>query len=140
MQVQECRTFMGRFESKVDLLEALTDICKKENIKLGFFSIIGAVVKANVGYYNQATRKYIESAHLDKNLEITSCLGNISLKDSEISIHAHISLSDDSGRTYGGHLVKGCVVFAGEYYIKEFSGAGFERGYDEETGLSLWSI
>ena len=138
MQVKDGRTFIGRFEFKADLLESITELCKKENIKLGVFSVIGALTSARMGYYNQDEKKYVECVNLDKKLEITSCIGNISLKDSEVFVHAHITLADHEGKCYGGHLMPGATIFAAEYHIKELTGAKLERKDDPQTGLSLW--
>ena len=138
MQVNEARTFIGRFKYKADLLEELTDLCEKENIRLGVFSVIGAVSSVKTGYYKQNEQKYTEAVSLDKTLEITSCAGNISLKDTEVFVHAHITLADHDGNCYGGHLMPGATIFAAEYYIKELTGAEFLRKFDPETGLNLW--
>lgn len=138
MQVNEGRIFVGRFKLRSDLLMSLTEFCKEENIKLGVFSVIGALTNAKLGYYDQDAKKYVECVSLEKKLEITSCIGNISLKDVEIFVHAHIILADHKGHCYGGHLMPGSIIFAAEYYIKELAGAKLERRYDPETGLSLW--
>jgi predicted DNA-binding protein with PD1-like motif len=45
-------------------------------------------------------------------LEIVSCVGNVSLKEDAPFVHAHITLSDKEGRTYGGHLMPGTTVGA----------------------------
>ncbi|MFH1380688.1 MAG: PPC domain-containing DNA-binding protein [Candidatus Omnitrophota bacterium] len=140
MYVQENRIFLGRFRANKDLLEELTELCKKEGIKLGVFSVIGAVTCAKLGYYKQDEKKYAECVKLDKKLEITSCTGNISLLDSNIFVHAHITLADHNGAAYGGHLMPGSMIFAAEYYIKELKGATFERTRDSETGLNLWKL
>ena len=140
MQVEEGRVFIGRFKVKSDLLAGLTEFCKKENIRLGVFSVIGALTSARLGYYNQDAKKYADCVNLDKKLEITSCTGNISLMDSEIFVHAHITLADHSGAAYGGHLMPGATIFAAEYYIEELTGATLERTRDHETGLNLWEL
>ena len=138
MQANDGRTFIGRFKHKSDLLDELTSFCKKENIHLGVFSVIGALDSVKLGYYKQDAQEYTEAVSLDKKLEITSCIGNISLKDSEIFVHAHITLADHDGKCYGGHLMPGARIFAAEYYIKELKGGELTRKYDPETGLSLW--
>ena len=139
MSLKEGRIFIGRLGFKSDVLLSLTEICKKENIKLGVFSVIGAVTSVNLGYYNQNEKRYIDCINLNKKLEISSCMGNISLNNElEIFVHAHITLSDHQGKCYGGHLMPGSSIFAAEYYIKEIVGAEYVRKYDAETGLSLW--
>jgi len=138
MKVEKGRTFIGRFDYKADLLASLTDICKKEKIRLGVFNVIGALTCAKLGYYKQDEKKYTECVSLDKKLEITSCMGNISLMDSEIFVHAHVTLADHKGACYGGHLMPGSIIFAAEYYIQELTGAELNRIHDPETGLHLW--
>ena len=138
MEVKEGRNFIGRFKYKSDLLSSLEELCKKENIKLGAFSVIGAVTSVKLGYYDQENKVYTGCVDLDKKLEITSCIGNISLKDSDVFIHAHITLADHEGKCYGGHLMPGSCIFAAEYCIRELKGIELNRETDKETGLSLW--
>ncbi|MCX5749743.1 MAG: DNA-binding protein [Candidatus Saganbacteria bacterium] len=99
---QEGRSFIGRFESGEDLLASLNDLCKKENIRLGVFNLIGAVRNAKLGYYDQEQKQYTGCVEINKKLEISSCTGNISIKDGEIFVHAHITLADFDGKAFGG--------------------------------------
>lgn len=133
------RIFAGRLNFNDDILNALTEFCTIHNIKTGSISLIGALQHAKVGYYNQSEKKYNNSIEFNKKLEIVSCIGNISLKDGQIFIHAHIVLSDTNGNTFGGHLIPGCNVFAAEFWITEFIGEDLVRAKDEITGLYLWN-
>ncbi|MCD4779636.1 MAG: DNA-binding protein [Candidatus Omnitrophica bacterium] len=139
MQVDKARSFIGRFSHQSDLSESLTLLCKKESIRLGVFSVIGAVTSAKLGYYDQESQFYVTCVDLAEKLEITSCAGNISLKENEIFIHAHITLADHSGHCYGGHLMPGSSIFAAEYFIQELEGEELHRVFDRQTGLSLWA-
>ena len=99
---------------------------------------IGAVSQARVGYYNQAERKYY-FLDLARPLEIIALTGNISLKDGEPMVHAHVTLSDSDGRAFGGHLAEGTLVFACEFAIQEYrSATALVRQMDDPTGLFLW--
>ncbi|RKY34808.1 MAG: DNA-binding protein [Candidatus Omnitrophota bacterium] len=138
MRVNVGRVFIGRFGVREDLLLSLIELCKKEDITMGIFSVIGAVTNAKLGYYNQDEKKYVECVAIDEKLEITSCVGNVSLKDSEIFVHAHITLANHRGHCYGGHLMPGASIFAAEYSIRELTGGALHRKYDPETGLNLW--
>ena len=129
---------MGRLQAGDDLLPALTEFCNNNNIKLGAFSVIGAVTQAKLGYFDQENKQYTGCVELDKKLEIASCMGNISLKDGGIMVHAHIVLADWEGKAYGGHLMPGTNVFAAEFNILEYTGAELNRGKDAVTGLPLW--
>ena len=96
-----------------DLMQELTRICRDEQITLGKFDGIGAAEKAKVGVYNQQKKEY-QFNEINKPLEIMSLNGNISLKDNEPFVHAHITLVDEHGAIYGGHLTEGTIVFVCE--------------------------
>lgn len=138
MKVDQGKRCVGRFLYQADLLLALTDLCRQENIRLGVFSVIGALTKAELGYYDQEMQKYVTCVSLDKKLEINSCLGNVSLKDEKIFVHAHVTLADHTGQCYGGHLMPGTMIYVAEYYLEELTGGELKRSRDQETGLSLW--
>jgi hypothetical protein len=138
LNVTEARKIMGRLHKGDDLLAALTKICEEQGILLGMVKAIGAVSKARIGYYHQDTRQY-EWLNLDRHLEVLVLEGNISLKDGNPFIHAHVTLADGEGRAFGGHLAEGTMVFALEFVIQELKGErSLNRQMDEETGLFLW--
>jgi hypothetical protein len=104
---------------------------------MGTFSVIGAVSSITIGAYDQKQKVYV-TFHEKAPLEIVFCTGNISIKDDHPSIHAHIVLADEQGKTTGGHLFSDTIVFAGEIYIKELKGNPMKRAYEDKTGLMLW--
>jgi uncharacterized protein len=130
--------YLGKGACGGDLLGEITDFCKARGITLGRVEAIGALVSAKLGYYNQNSRKY-ETLEFDRHLEITNLVGNVSLKDGEPIVHAHVTLADDKGAAIGGHLVAGCEIFACEFMVQAFDGPQLNRGFDEQTGLPLWN-
>lgn len=138
-EIRPVRKIMGRLAKGADLLGALEAQCRLHNITLGEVWAIGAVTKARVGYYQQDIQKYM-FLDLDQPLEILTLIGNVSLKDGQPMVHAHVTLGDAEGRAYGGHLAAGTPVFACEFVIQECqSEKVFQRALDEETGLFLWA-
>ena len=138
-KVKSTEVLMGKLKHGADLLEEITDICRDHNITLGRIEAFGAVKKARLGFYNQNTREY-QDFILDCPLEITKLTGNISLKEGNPIVHAHLTLADEKGSAYGGHLMPGTIIFACEIILQIFDGVSFERKFDQETGLPLWSI
>ena len=138
-KVKVREVFMGRLSHGGDLLEEITDICRKENIQLGWIEALGAVKKARLAFYNQETHEY-QFFVIDQALEIMKLVGNVSLKDNNPFIHAHITLSDRAGNAYGGHLALGTVVFACEFILEALDGPMIKRDFDEATGLPLWAM
>lgn len=128
---------MGRLSHGADLLEEITGFCTEKGIRLGRVEAIGAVQRARLAYYDQKTREYLFFT-LDQAMEIAKLTGNISLKDDQPMVHAHVTLADSAGNAYGGHLAPGTVIFACELIIESYEGAVFERRFDAETGLPLW--
>jgi predicted DNA-binding protein with PD1-like motif len=138
-EIKPTKIFMGKLKHGTDLLGELSSISLNHGIQLGRIEALGAVQKARIGFYNQKTREY-QDCILDRPLEITKLIGNISLKDGNPIIHAHLTLADENGSAYGGHLMPGTVIFACEFILQVFDGPPFERKLDKETGLPLWSM
>lgn len=138
-KVKTAGVLMGRLALGADLLEELTARCREHGIRLGRIAGIGAVTKARLSFYGQAEREY-HPIELDGPLEILCLEGNVSLKDGEPFVHAHLTLSDGTGRTFGGHLARGTEVFACECVIEAYDGALLERRLDDATGLPLWDM
>ena len=131
------RTIVGQLPRGIDLLEGLTEFVRKENIRFGRIQALGATTHAIVAYYNQSTREY-QPMEFTEGMEILNLHGNISMRDGQPFVHIHVVLSDSQGRTWGGHVMPGTILWALEVFIDEFEGEPPVRMKDEETGLFLW--
>ncbi len=138
-EVAGSKRLMGRLERGGDLLEELTAVCVENGVKLGMVHAIGALDKARVGYYEQGRRQY-KYLEFNRQMELVGLQGNVSLRDEKPMVHAHVTLSDDEGRAYGGHLAPGTVIFICEFCIDVFDGPEFRREPDDETTLPLWKM
>ena len=138
-EIHSSRYLIGKLQHGSDLLDEITIVCREEDIQLGRVEALGAVSKARIAYYDQEARDY-RFMQLDRELEITKLVGNISLKDGQSMVHAHVTLADKNGKAFGGHLAQGTVVFACEFIIQIFQGPSLTRSHDSETGLQLWSM
>ena len=138
-EVKPCQVFIGKLDYGSDLLGQLTFVCEKEKIHLGTVQAIGAVQKTRCGFYDQKKKEY-NFFEIDEELEITSLLGNISIRDGKPMVHAHATFTDEKGNAFGGHLAEGTIVFACEFVIRALSGADYVREHDEQTGLPLWKM
>jgi len=128
----------ARFYEGEDLLDSITLVAEKSNITAGFFNLIGTLKKASLGFYRLG--KY-ETIKIDGPLEIVSCIGNISLKDNKPFAHAHVSVSNDKGMVFGGHVMSGCTIAAtGELVLIEAADTKLVRKLDEKTQLFLWAM
>jgi predicted DNA-binding protein with PD1-like motif len=132
------KNLMVRLKPDADLVQSVTELASNKGIEAGSFTAIGALKRARLAYFDQKDNKYREIT-IDSPHEMASCTGNISLKDGQPFVHAHVVLADETGNTRAGHLVEG-TVFAAEVHMHQLKGPRLERQYDKTTGLSLWTI
>lgn len=139
MQTQELmlgRFLTARLDYGKDIISQTAGLAKNKKIGIAVLSAIGALMQADLAYYDQASREYNKIA-IDRPVELVSFSGNISIRDNQPFVHAHASLADSEGHVWGGHLTSG-KVFAAELSIQELLGEPLIRKYDSMTGLCLW--
>lgn len=136
---QSGRVIAGNLRRGADLLEFLTEVARRHDIRAGAYNFLGAVSEARVAFYDFENRVYEEIVR-SEHLELVSGIGNVSLRDGEIFVHAHVSFSDRRGAMFGGHLNPGTIILAGEFTLWELRGEPLERAHDPVTGLNLWHI
>jgi predicted DNA-binding protein with PD1-like motif len=129
--------FLVRLPKEADLLEAIGDEFKKRSITKAAFNVIGAVESAVVAYYDCKAKEY-RNRTFEGDYEIVACIGNISEKDGDIFVHAHIMLAGEDYKCFGGHLMPGTKIFASELYGTPVPGETPVRDHDQATGLFLW--
>jgi predicted DNA-binding protein with PD1-like motif len=132
------KEIIARLDHDADFMQAVTQLAKDANVKNGRFTAIGALKNAVFGYYHQDKKEYQEVKY-NAHCELAACIGNVSTKDGETFVHAHVVLSDDAGDSKSGHMLAG-TVFAAEVHLQELVGPDLIRKYDDVTGLSLWDI
>ena len=134
------QTIMARLEPGEDILNIVESIVRDLGINGGHLTCIGAVSSATLGYFDRKAQVY-RSFTIDEDLEVVSCMGNITrLGNGDPVVHAHMIVADDAGKCYGGHLMPGCEVSVTiEVVIDVFEGEVL-RAKDELTGLNLLDL
>ncbi len=120
-----------------DLISEIERVCEENVIKTGWFIVIGALKNLTYGFYDQRSKQYMKNS-FNKECEITSCTGNVSILDNKIFVHAHINFADKDGNAKGGHFFSG-EIFAAEILIFDYKDT-LIREFDKETNLKLWKI
>ena len=132
-------TFVVRMDRGEEILSALTELCGKEQIRLGSVSALGAADHAVIGLYDVGARQYHRHT-FDGPMEITSLLGSISVKDGEPYLHLHINLCREDMSVIGGHLNECRISATCEMIVQQIDGI-VERKLDEAvTGLNLYEF
>lgn len=110
-----------------DLKKEIIAYCKKEDIDAGvIISAVGSIKHLHIRLAE--AKDYLDR---DDNYEIVSITGTVSKDDT----HIHISVADNTGATFGGHLKDGTIVDTTcEVVIYELKDFIFSREPDIDTG------
>lgn len=127
-----------RIDRGEEVLDALKTIALKENIKCAHIEALGAASEVVVGVYKVEEQKYYSNT-FKGDFEITSLVGNISTKNGEYYSHLHITIADDKGAAFGGHLNKAVIGGTCEMFITLLDGT-IERKVDSATGLNVFDF
>jgi predicted DNA-binding protein with PD1-like motif len=126
--MQHISTHAFRLKPGQDLKEEIQKLVTDKQIKAGWISTcVGSLTNYNIRFANQPNG-FSDSGHF----EIVSLTGTVSTNGS----HIHISISDSTGKTIGGHLLDGCKVYTtAEIVIQSSSQFEFKR---EKDGTTPW--
>lgn len=135
--IKDGNTFVIRLEVGEEIVSSLDKFLSAQKISSAYFSGIGAVQSATLGFYNLKKKKYRWKNFVE--CEVVSLTGNVAMLNGKPFIHAHMVLSDDKFNCYGGHL-KEAVVGATLEIVLERLAARVERKFDKEIGLNLLDV
>ena len=108
-----------RLDDGEDFFDGLTKALKEQGVQAGvIIGAIGMLRNFEIGWFNTSTMQY-EKEFISQPHELTSVQGNISKKDGEIFIHAHITLAGASRTIVGGHLFKAEVCNTAEIFVEK---------------------
>jgi uncharacterized protein len=127
------KIFALRLKPEDDLKVSLGHFVEQHEIQAGFIlTAVGSLKQANLRFSDRDNAQLFK-----KKFEIVSLVGTLSLD----GIHLHISLSDRNGKTLGGHLLTGCIIYTtAEIVIGTSEDFIFLRAVDEVTGYKELEI
>ncbi|MGC4103378.1 PPC domain-containing DNA-binding protein [Ferruginibacter sp.] len=117
-----------RLKPGQDLKQAIQQLVTEKQVKAGWISTcVGSLTQYNIRFANQP-----EGSTGSGHFEIVSLTGTVSVDGS----HLHISISDSTGKTIGGHLMEGCTIYTTAEIVLSASDAFvFKR---EKDGTTPW--
>jgi uncharacterized protein len=117
-----------RLKPGQDLRKEIEAYVKENKITAGWITTcVGSLTHYNIRFANQQNGN-TDSGHF----EIVSLTGTVSTNGS----HIHISLSDSTGRTIGGHLLQDCIIYTtAEIVLQSSPNLIFKR---EKDGSTPW--
>jgi predicted DNA-binding protein with PD1-like motif len=117
-----------RLKPGQDLKQEIQKLVTEKQIKAGWINTgVGSLTNYTIRFANQPNGSS-DSGHF----EIVSLTGTVSVNGS----HLHISISDSTGKTIGGHLMDGCKIYTtAEIVIGSSNDFIFKR---EKDGTTHW--
>ncbi len=126
--MNNCKAHAFRLKPGQDLKKEILQYVKEKQIKAGWISTcVGSLTNYNIRFANQP-----EGNSGSGHFEIVSLTGTVSVNGS----HLHISISDSTGKTIGGHLLDSNLVYTtAEIVILSSDDFIFKR---EKDGSTEW--
>jgi predicted DNA-binding protein with PD1-like motif len=128
MQNDAVKLHAFRLKPGQDLKQEITSYVQQHKIEAGWImTCVGSVTQYNLRFANQP-----EGNKATGHFEIVSLVGTVSINGS----HLHMSVSDSTGKTIGGHLLDSNLVYTtAEIVIGEGKQLVFTR---EKDGTTPW--
>jgi predicted DNA-binding protein with PD1-like motif len=132
-ETERLKIYALRLMPKQDLRKQLELFARQQDIQAGLIlTAVGSLQKVRLRLADQQ-----DSTTFEGKYEIVSLVGTLSPD----GVHLHISLSDSTGKTIGGHLVEGCEIYTtAEIVMAEAQGLKFTREQDAQTGYKELKI
>ena len=114
---------------------AIQAIAAREKIRTARVEAIGGVSKLTLAYFNHNTKRYEEHEY-EEFLEVTSLLGNITLKDGRPFLHAHGNFGRKDQSVVGGHVVSATAFPFLEVVMTPTTNVALKR-FEESMGMNV---
>ncbi len=123
MKTSDMEVVVIRLRPEQDLKKELENFVSEHQIQAGILlTCVGSLQKTHLRLANQP-----EGTSFEGKQEIVSLVGTLGVSGS----HLHLSISDSTGKTIGGHLLEGCLVYTtAEIAIGILPQLRFERELD----------
>jgi uncharacterized protein len=110
-----------------EVLTALADFSRKENVVDAHFVAIGGVRDPEVAWFDMERGEF-KAMSLGEQMEVLTLSGDIALGENGKPVpHAHLVLGRQDGQAWGGHLLRATTSPTLEVYIRTFPDALHKR-------------
>jgi len=127
------RTYALRLRPGQDLRQQLTAFATQQHVQAGaMVTCVGSLTQVTLRLANQDVPTVYHG-----HFEIVSLVGTLSVNGS----HLHLAVSDSTGRTIGGHLLDGNLVYTtAELVVGVLEDVSFRREPDPTFGYHELTI
>jgi len=130
--------YIVRVDKGEEVVASLQRVCEQAGIALGAVSGLGAIDRVSMRFFDTASKSYVDKI-IERHMEITSLVGNISQMDGKVYLHLHVNVAGDDYKSFGGHLLSARVSATAEFFIQAVEGRA-DRSFSDEIGLNLYDF
>ena len=136
-RIDNTRVFMTLAKGNF-INQTFESFAESQGLGCAWLNGIGALENPEIGYYSIKDKSY-HRKHFMGEYELTSLIGNITMKEGKPFAHTHITFSDTNYNVFGGHLFDAKITAAGEF-IMQLGNDDINRKMNQKIGLSLWCL
>ncbi|HBY73924.1 MAG TPA: hypothetical protein DEG44_04520 [Candidatus Kerfeldbacteria bacterium] len=129
---QSNSSYLIRFLPNEEVATGLQQFCTDHNITGGFISGLGAAKEIEFSHFSMIAKQY--TTFTKHEVEITNITGNISVE----KLHLHVTIGDNTGQAFAGHLMRCIADPTVEIMITSFPAT--HRTLDDYSGLQLLDL
>ena len=129
--------YVMRLDPGEEIVEQLTALAERENVRLGCVSALGAANDVTIGIFSTGEKQYY-SRRYQGDFEISALVGSVTRMEGKPYLHLHITIGNPvTGEVHAGHLTSCTISATLELFLQVWDGQ-VDRQFSDRVGLNLF--
>ena len=129
--------YVMRLDPGEEIVEQLTALAERENVRLGCVSALGAANDVTIGIFSTGEKQYY-SRRYQGDFEISALVGSVTRMEGKPYLHLHITIGNPvTGEVHAGHLTSCTISATLELFLQVWDGQ-VDRQFSDQVGLNLF--
>ena len=129
--------YVMRLDPGEEIVEQLTALAERENVRLGCVSALGAANDVTIGIFSTGEKQY-HSRRYQGDFEISALVGSVTRMEGKPYLHPHITIGNPvTGEVHAGHLTSCTISATLELFLQVWDGQ-VDRQFSDQVGLNLF--
>ena len=129
--------YVMRLDPGEEIVEQLTALAERENVRLGCVSALGAANDVTIGIFSTGEKQY-HSRRYQGDFEISGLVGSVTRMEGKPYLHLHITIGNPvTGEVHAGHLTSCTISATLELFLQVWDGQ-VDRQFSDQVGLNLF--
>ena len=131
------QSYVMRLDPGEEIVEQLTALADRENVRLGCVSALGAANDVTIGIFSTGEKQY-HSRRYQGDFEISALVGSVTRMEGKPYLHLHITIGNPvTGEVHAGHLTSCTISATLELFLQVWDGQ-VDRQFSDQVGLNLF--